>query len=84
LSFLKERVGNKMDAKMQEKVSSIVKKIQSDPKLLKEFETSPAKAIEKVADIDIPDFLEPQIEKVAKEAIAKGVDPMDIVKKFIK
>ncbi len=73
-----------MDAKMQEKVTAIVKKIQSDPALLKEFETSPAKTIEKVADIDIPDFLEPQIEKVAKEAISKGADPMDIVKKFIK
>jgi len=29
-------------------------------------------------------MLEPQIEKIAKEAISKNSDPMDIVKKFIK
>lgn len=69
---------------MQAKVTEIVKKIQADPALLKEFQSSPAKTIEKVADIDIPDMLEPQIEKIAKEAISKNSDPMDIVKKFIK
>ncbi len=73
-----------MDVNMQAKVTEIVKKIQADPALLKEFQSSPAKTIEKVADIDIPDMLEPQIEKIAKEAISKNSDPMDIVKKFIK
>jgi len=73
-----------MDANMQDKVTQIVKKIQADPALLKEFQSAPAKTIEKVADINIPDFLEPQIEKVVKEAIEKGSDPMEIVKKFIK
>ncbi len=74
-----------MDAGMQEKAAEIVKKIQSDPALLKEFEKAPAKTIEKVAGIDIPNFMEPMIEKVVREQIANGgtQDPMDIIKKFL-
>ncbi len=74
-----------MDAKTTEKVQEIVTKIQSDPALLKEFEASPAKTIEKVAGINIPDFLEPKIEQIVKEQIKNGgdTDPMDIIKKFL-
>ena len=45
-----------MDAGMQQKAAEVVRKIQSDPVLLKEFENAPAKTIEKVAGINIPDF----------------------------
>ncbi len=74
-----------MDAKMAEKVQEIVTKIQNDPQLLKEFEASPAKTIEKVAGINIPDFLEPKIEKIVQEQIKSGsnTDPMEIIKKFL-
>ena len=74
-----------MDAGMQQKAAEVVKKIQSDPVLLKEFESAPAKAIEKVAGINIPDFMEPMIEKVVREQIANGgtEDPMEIIKKFL-
>lgn len=74
-----------MDANMTAKVEEIVKKIQGDPDLLKEFEASPAKTIEKVAGINIPDFLEPKIEKIVQEQIKSGsnTDPMDIIKKFL-
>ena len=74
-----------MDAGMQQKAAEVVKKIQSDPVLLKEFESAPAKTIEKVAGINIPDFMEPMIEKVVREQIANGgtEDPMEILKKFL-
>ena len=70
---------------MKEKALEIVKKIQNDPELLKEFEAAPAKTIEKVAGINIPDFLEPKIEAIVKEQIANGgdKDPMEIISKFI-
>ena len=75
-----------MDAATKKKVEEVVKKIQSDPELLKEFESAPAKTIEKVAGIDIPDFLEPTIEKIVKEQIKNGgtEDPMKIIEKFLK
>ena len=74
-----------MDAGMQQKAAEVVKKIQSDPVLLKEFESAPAKTIEKVAGINIPDFMQPMIEKVVREQIANGgtEDPMEIIKKFL-
>lgn len=74
-----------MDAGMQQKAAEVVRKIQSDPVLLKEFENAPAKTIEKVAGINIPDFMEPMIEKVVREQIANGgtEDPMEIIKKFL-
>ena len=74
-----------MDAGMQQKAAEVVKKIRSDPVLLKEFESAPAKTIEKVAGINIPDFMEPMIEKVVREQIANGgtEDPMEIIKKFL-
>ena len=73
-------------ADMKAQAVEIVKKIQGDPKLLKEFEQAPAKTIEKVANIDIPDILEPTIEKIVKEQIKNGgdKDPMEIINKFLK
>ena len=73
-------------ADMKAQAAEIVKKIQGDPKLLKEFEQAPAKTIEKVANIDIPDILEPTIEKSVKEQIKNGgdKDPMEIINKFLK
>ena len=73
-------------ADMKAQAAEIVKKIQGDPKLLKEFEQAPAKTIEKVANIDIPDILEPTIEKIVKEQIKNGgdKDPMEIINKFLK
>ncbi len=74
-----------MDAGMQQKAAEVVRKIQSDPELMKEFEKAPAKTIEKVAGINIPDFMEPMIENVVREQIANGgtEDPMEIIKKFL-
>ena len=74
-----------MDAGMQQKAAEVVRKIQSDTVLLKEVENAPAKSIEKVAGINIPDFMEPMIEKVVREQIANGgtEDPMEIIKKFL-
>ena len=77
-----------MDANMQSKVAEVVRKIQEDPELLKEFMEAPAKAIEKVAGINIPDFLEPAVEKIVKEQIASGStgsqeEIMALVSKFL-
>ena len=73
-------------ADMKAQAAEIVKKIQGDPALLKEFEASPAKTIEKVANINIPDFLEPKIEEIVREQIKNGgdKDPMEIINKFLK
>ena len=70
----------------KEKVAEIVTKIQSDPNLIKEFETSPVKAIEKAGGIDIPDMFEGKLEAIIKEQIAKNgdKDPMEIINKFMK
>lgn len=70
---------------MKAKAAEVVQKIQNDPQLLKEFQDAPAKTIEKVAGIDIPDFLEPKIESIVKEQIANGgkKDPMEIINKFL-
>ncbi len=40
---------------VKEKVEELVKKIQSDPTLLKSFEKDPIKTIEKLAGVDLPD-----------------------------
>jgi len=76
-----------MDAKMEQKAAEIIQRIQNDPALQKEFLAAPAKTIEKLAGINIPDFMEPMIEKVIREQLAKGadaVDPMDLIRKFLK
>ena len=46
-----------MDLKfdVKEKVEELVKKLQSDPSLLKNFEQDPIKTIEKLVGVDLPD-----------------------------
>lgn len=73
-----------MDASTQAKVQEVIKKIQEDPNLFEEFKKDPCKTVEKVAGINIPDFLEPQINKIAEEGIDKNADPMSIISKFLK
>lgn len=68
----------------KEKALEIIKKIQNDPKLLKKFQEKPVDAIEEASGINIPDFLEPQLEKVIKEAVEKGTDPEAILSKYLK
>ncbi len=72
-----------MNDDIKSKVSEVIAKIQQDPNLFADFEKDPSKTIEKVAGISIPDFLEPKINQMAKEGIAKDANPMDIVKKFL-
>lgn len=73
-----------MDDKMQQKIQEVIQKIQEDPALLSEFKKDPSKTVEKIAGIQIPDILEPQINKIAKEGFEKGSDPMAIISKFMK
>lgn len=73
-----------MDDKMQQKIQEVIKKVQDDPKLLAEFKKDPSKTVEKIAGIQIPDILEPQINKIAKEGLDKSADPMAIIGKFLK
>ncbi len=73
-----------MDANMKAKAQEVIKKIQSDPELMKSFEEKPAKTIEQVAGIDIPNFMEPMIERVIREQMKNpDADPMAIIDKFI-
>ena len=48
-----------MDIKAQ--IEDLVKKITSDPALMKQFKTEPTKAVETVLGVDLPDEL---IEKI--------------------
>lgn len=76
-----------MDEKLEKKAAEVIQKIQNDPELQKEFAAAPAKTIEKLAGINIPDFMEPMIEKVIREQMAKGDkvgDPMELIRKFLK
>ncbi|MBO4389242.1 MAG: hypothetical protein J5825_00110 [Lachnospiraceae bacterium] len=57
-----------MDVKA--KVEEIVKKIQADPNLLKEFQSDPVKVVEKLAGVDIPDGVEDQLVAGVKNALA--------------
>ncbi|MBO5999151.1 MAG: hypothetical protein J6P87_05650 [Lachnospiraceae bacterium] len=70
----------------REKIAEIVKKIQADPALLKEFQEEPVKTIEKVGEFNIPDILDAKVNQIIKEQIASNgdKDPMDIINKFIK
>ncbi len=70
----------------KETALAIVKKIQSDPELIKEFQEKPVKAIEKAGGIDIPDFLEGKLEEIIREQLkaGEGKDPMEVIDKFLK
>lgn len=70
----------------KEQILELVKKIQADPSLLKEFQETPTKVIEKVGGFNIPDFMEGKIESIIKEQIAANgdKDPMEIINRFLK
>ena len=40
---------------MKEKVDEIVKKVQSDPKMLANFQKNPVKVVESIIGVDLPD-----------------------------
>ena len=55
-----------MDIKAQ--IEALVKKITSDPDLMKQFKTEPTKAVEKVLGVDLPDDA---VEKIIAGVKAK-------------
>lgn len=58
-----------MDIKdIKDKVDEVVKKIQSDDKLLDQFKKEPVKTVENLAGVDLPDD---QIQKVVDGIKAK-------------
>jgi signal recognition particle GTPase len=54
---------------IREKIESIVKKLLSDKNLMKKFEQNPAKVIEELLDVDLPDDLVNQIIEGVKAKI---------------
>ena len=46
---------------IREKIESVVKKLLSDKNLMKKFESNPAKVIEELLGVDLPDDLVNQI-----------------------
>ena len=40
---------------MKEKIDEVIKKIQSDPKLLEKFKKNPVSAVEGIIGVDLPD-----------------------------
>ena len=65
-----------MDLKfdVKEKVEERVKKLQSDPALLKNFEQDPIKTIEKLVGVDLPDEqLQPLVAGVKARLAASGL-----------
>lgn len=76
-----------MDDKLMQKIQEVITKAKEDPNLLAEFKKDPSKTIEKVAGVNIPDILEPQINKLAKEGLnglKADTDPKSIISKFLK
>lgn len=73
-----------MDDKMQQKAQEVIKQIQENPDLLAQFKKNPSKTIEQIAGVNIPAILEPQINKMAQEALDGKTDPMELISKFIK
>jgi hypothetical protein len=61
-----------MSFDLKKKAEEVVDKLKKDPKLLKEFEKDPVKALEKLSGIDLPDEqLKPVIAAV-KAKLATG------------
>jgi hypothetical protein len=54
---------------IKEKIESIVKKLLSDKKLMEKFEKNPAKVIEELLGVDLPDDLVNQIVEGVKAKI---------------
>jgi methyl coenzyme M reductase subunit C len=55
---------------MKEKVDEIVKKVQSDPKILDNFKKNPTKTVEGIIGVDLP---EDQINSIV-EAVKTKID----------
>ncbi len=53
---------------MKEKIDEIVKKVQSDPKMLENFQKNPVKAVEDIVGVDLP---EDQINNIVDGVKAK-------------
>lgn len=53
---------------MKEKIDEIIKKVQSDPKLLESFQKNPVKTVEGIIGVDLPDD---QINGVVEAVKAK-------------
>lgn len=69
-----------MDVKA--KIEEIVKKVQSDPKLMDEFKKDPVKAVESVIGVDLPDDVVKQVVTGVKGKITldKAAGVMDMIK----
>ena len=66
---------------IREKIESIVKKLLSDKNLMKKFEQNPAKVIEELLDVDLPDDLVNQIiegvkAKIKLEKVGDALDAL--------
>lgn len=75
-----------MDLKfdIKEKVDELVKKLQSDPSLLKNFQSDPVKTLEQLTGMDLPEQqLQPVIAGVkAKLGAGQLENALDGLKKF--
>lgn len=69
-----------MDVKA--KIDEIVKKVQSDPKLMDSFKKDPVKTIESVIGVDLPDDVVKQVVAGVKGKITldKAAGVMDMLK----
>ncbi len=69
-----------MDVKA--KIDEIVKKVQSDPKLMDSFKKDPVKTIESVIGVDLPDDVVKQVVTGVKGKITldKAAGVMDMLK----
>ena len=59
---------------MKEKIEEIVKKVQSDPKMLENFKNNPAKVVKDLIGVDLP---EDQVYSVV-EAVKTKINLNDI------
>lgn len=75
-----------MDLKfdIKEKVDELVKKLQSDPSLLKNFQSDPVKTLEQLTGMDLPEQqLQPVIAGVkARLGAGQLENALDGLKKF--
>lgn len=73
-----------MDVKA--KIDEIVKKVQSDPKLMDSFKKDPVKTIESVIGVDLPDDVVKQVVTGVKGKITldKAAGAMDMLKGLMK
>lgn len=55
---------------IKEKIEKVVKKLLDDKNLLKKFETNPAKVIEELLGVDLPDDLVNQVIEGVKAKIS--------------